>query len=59
MKVTEEVFGTLPDGEKVTAFTLENINHTQVTVISYGATWQSFSIERSGEKKNCLFNLMI
>lgn len=54
MKVTEEVFGTLPDGEKVTAFTLENINHTQVTVISYGATWQSFSIERSGEKKELL-----
>ncbi|GMA70661.1 galactose mutarotase [Leuconostoc litchii] len=54
MKVVEDVFGTLPDGDKVTSFTLENINHTQITVISYGATWQSFSIERAGEKQELL-----
>ncbi|MGO3625034.1 MAG: aldose epimerase family protein, partial [Leuconostoc falkenbergense] len=31
MKVVEKDFGQLPDGKVVTAFTLENINHTQIT----------------------------
>ncbi len=54
MKVVEKDFGQLPDGKVVTAFTLENINHTQITAISYGATWQSFSVERDGVKQELL-----
>ncbi|MGY3742411.1 aldose epimerase family protein [Leuconostoc inhae] len=54
MKVVEKEFGQLPDGKIVTAFTLENTNHTQITAISYGATWQSFSVERDGEKQELL-----
>lgn len=54
MKVVEKDFGQLPDGKVVTAFTLENINHTRITAISYGATWQSFSVERDGVKQELL-----
>lgn len=54
MKVVEKDFGQLPDGEVVTAFTLENSKHTQITAISYGATWQSFSVERDGVKQELL-----
>ena len=54
MKVVEKDFGQLPDGKIVTAFTLENIKRTQITAISYGATWQSFSVERDGVKQELL-----
>lgn len=54
MEIVEKEFGQLPDGQIVKAFTLENNNHTKITVISYGATWQSFTTEINGKNHELL-----
>ncbi len=38
MAITKELFGTMPDGSEVYAFTLENKNGMKARLINYGAT---------------------
>lgn len=56
MQVKEQVFGHLPDGQPVTAYTLINDKQTAVTALTYGATWQSFSVNRAGQTHELLVN---
>lgn len=56
MQVKEQVFGHLPDGQEVTAYTLVNENQTAVTALTYGATWQSFRVIKAGQSHELLVN---
>lgn len=56
MQVKEQVFGHLPDGQQVTAYTLVNDNQTAVTALTYGATWQSFRVTKAGQTHELLVN---
>lgn len=56
MQVKEQVFGHLPDGQEVTAYTLVNDNQTAVTALTYGATWQSFRVTKAGQSHELLVN---
>ena len=56
MQVKEQVFGHLPDGQQVTAYTLVNDNQTVVTALTYGATWQSFRVTKAGQTHELLVN---
>ena len=56
MQVKEQVFGHLPDGQPVTAYTLINDKQTAVTALTYGATWQSFRVTKAGQTHELLVN---
>ncbi len=56
MQVKEQVFGHLSDGQPVTAYTLINDQQTSVTALTYGATWQSFRVNRAGQTHELLVN---
>jgi aldose 1-epimerase len=42
--ITSEPFGTLPDGEKVTLYTLTNAKGAQVQILNYGAILKSIRV---------------
>ena len=50
MSITKRVFGTLPDGRTVTAWTLTNENGLQAEILDLGATIRSILVpNRQGE----------
>ena len=51
MKVSKQLFDTMPNGSKVYAFDLKNANGMEVNIIEYGAIVQSIKIkDKSGKK---------
>ncbi|MCM0583422.1 galactose mutarotase [Weissella diestrammenae] len=54
MKGTHSDFGSLTSGEKVMAYTLTNTAGTSITILSYGATWQSY--RAFGQERLIQFN---
>ncbi len=44
MTISDSLFGKTTEGEKVHAFTVSNSNGVEITVITYGATLQSFKM---------------
>ncbi len=53
MSVTKRKFGVMPDGSKVSLFTLTNANGMQVTLLDYGATVKEIIVpDRNGNYAN-------
>ena len=44
LTVTKNLFGKMPDGTVVDKYTLSNIHHMQVGILSYGGTVQSLVV---------------
>ena len=53
MNITSRIFGKLPDGRKVVAYTIENEMGASVTLLNYGGTIQSLVMpDREGNMKD-------
>lgn len=58
MKARESLFGTLPDGRKVSQFTIENSRGMSFSAIAYGATLTAVSVpDRTGSVENVILFL--
>jgi len=54
MKIDDRFFGNTSGGEKVFAFTITNSNNLEMTIITYGATLQSFKMpDKNGTIDEC------
>lgn len=50
MRITQKLFGTLPDGQEVYSYTMTNSSSNSVTIISYGAAITSIVIhDKNGQ----------
>jgi aldose 1-epimerase len=53
MSVTQDRFGTMPDGEEVLRYTITNNSGASASLLTYGATWQSMLVpDRSGAMRD-------
>jgi aldose 1-epimerase len=58
MKLNESAFGALPDGRKVTRFTVENSRGVSISAITYGATLTAVNVpDARGKTENVILFL--